>query len=285
MVSPGWSRPVLEEHGPDGKIGDQRARRRTVPGRSRGRRRGQLSRKRRNSGRPSRKAGDPARWASAEFPMRGSGLPDGASSRAATSADSNAWYKVAPQVAEHHRACTYDRAGRRLQRPGSPAPRWRGDRQGPRPGPARRVDPRSVRAGGALLGWSLRAGLRGPRRPQDVVGMVLVDPSVTYQNRRFAERFGPGAAGIQPLVDAAARCLAAARARALPSPDPALKVLHARAGRRSRRQRRAARPGSGAGQLARPDLRDRDPVDDDLRRRSPRAGRLWRDAPDRPDGR
>ena len=59
-------------------------------------------------------------------------------------------------------------------------------------------------------------------RPRDVVGLVLVDPSAPYQDRRMAERFGPGAGSLGGLIDRSAHCLAAARAGLLPSSDPNL---------------------------------------------------------------
>lgn len=60
------------------------------------------------------------------------------------------------------------------------------------------------------------------RRPADVAGMVLVDPSVEYQDKRLSAVFGPGAGSTAPLRDRSALCLAAARAHRLPSPDPKL---------------------------------------------------------------
>jgi len=54
------------------------------------------------------------------------------------------------------------------------------------------------------------------------VGMVLVEPSVEYQDRRFAAAFGPKAQSLAPLKARTERCLAAARQGALPSPDPTL---------------------------------------------------------------
>ena len=57
-----------------------------------------------------------------------------------------------------------------------------------------------------------------PRELADVVGMVLVDPSVEHQDRRFAALFGEGAAGLGPLQARAAQCLAAAQAQALGGP-------------------------------------------------------------------
>lgn len=60
------------------------------------------------------------------------------------------------------------------------------------------------------------------RRPRDVVGMVLVDPSVEYQDRRFASAFGPGAGSLSGLRARTERCLAAAEQGLLPSTEASL---------------------------------------------------------------
>ena len=136
-------------------------------------------------------------------------------------ADATAWYKVQPTLAARYRVCAYDRAGAGFSDPG-PAPR---------DGAAIAHDLddglRADRIGGPFVVVGHSAGglymrVFADRRPKDVVGMVLVDPSVPHQDRRFAERFGPGAGSLQPLIDRAGRCLVAARAGALPSRDPAL---------------------------------------------------------------
>ncbi len=137
--------------------------------------------------------------------------------------DSLAWYKVRPVLAQRYRTCAYDRAGAGFSDP-APAPRD-GDAI------ARDLDQglRAARIGGPFLvvghsSGGLYARVFAALRPRDVVGLVLVDPSVPYQDRRLAERFGPGAGSLQGLIDRAGRCLAAARANALPSSEPALKA-------------------------------------------------------------
>jgi pimeloyl-ACP methyl ester carboxylesterase len=61
------------------------------------------------------------------------------------------------------------------------------------------------------------------RRPREIVGMVLVDPSIEHQDQRFAAVFGPGAGGTDPLRARAAAYLAAAQQGALlPSTDLAV---------------------------------------------------------------
>ena len=136
-------------------------------------------------------------------------------------ADSLAWTKVQALVAPRLRTCAYDRAGYGFSDPGPL----------PRDGAAIALD----------LDLALRAaGVRGPfivvghsagglymrlfadRRPRDVVGMVLVDPSVEHQDQRFAAAFGPGAGSLSGLQDRTRRCLAAAEQGALPSADTAL---------------------------------------------------------------
>ena len=137
--------------------------------------------------------------------------------------DSLAWYKVRPALSQRSRTCAYDRAGAGFS---DPAP-------GPRDGAAiaRDLDQglRAARIAGPFIvvghsSGGLCARVFAALRPRDVVGLVLVDPSVPYQDRRLAARFGPGAGSLQGLIDRAGRCLAAARAGALPSSDPALKV-------------------------------------------------------------
>jgi len=138
-------------------------------------------------------------------------------------ATSRAWWKVQPAVAQTTRVCAYDRAGA-----------GRSD-----PGPL----PRDARAIAEDLSNALRrAGISGPfvvvghssgglyvrafsdLRRAEVAGMVLLDPSVEHQDRRFAEVFGPGAGSLEGLRSRTARCEAAARARQIPSSDPTLAV-------------------------------------------------------------
>ncbi|WP_312166544.1 alpha/beta hydrolase [Phenylobacterium sp.] len=136
-------------------------------------------------------------------------------------ADSLAWGKVRAILAKSYRVCAYDRAGSGFSDPG-PLPRDgaaiardldRGLRAARIPGPYILVG----HSAGALY-----VRLFSNRRPGDVVGMVLVDPSVEHQDRRFAALFGPGAAGLGPLRERAARCLAAARAGKLPAAEAPL---------------------------------------------------------------
>jgi pimeloyl-ACP methyl ester carboxylesterase len=86
---------------------------------------------------------------------------------------------------------------------------------------------RAARIGGPFVMVGHSAGglyvrLFADRRPGEVAGMVLVDPSVEYQDRRFAAVFGPGAGSLAALKSRAVACLAAAEHHALPSLDPAL---------------------------------------------------------------
>ena len=136
-------------------------------------------------------------------------------------ATARAWFKVQPIVAQTTLVCSYDRAGYGLS-DGGPLPR---------DGRAVVNDLdqalRRANIGGpfVLVGHSAGAlymQLFADRRPNEVVGMVLVDPSVKYQDRRFADAFGPGAGSIDRLRARAVACLHAAQRRALPSLDPAL---------------------------------------------------------------
>lgn len=138
-------------------------------------------------------------------------------------ATSLAWYKVQTQVAQDHRTCSYDRAGYGFSEPGPL----------PRDGAATAKDlDEGLRAAGlagpfVLVGHSaggLYMRLFADRRPREVVGMVLVDPSIEHQDRRFAAVFGPGAGNLDAIRARVTTCLAAARRRALPSDTPALAV-------------------------------------------------------------
>ncbi len=131
-------------------------------------------------------------------------------------ADARAWWRVQPLVAATNRVCSYDRAGMGASDPGPE----------PRDGAAIAGDLDSaLRAAGidgplVVVGHSaggLYARLFAQRRPQDVVGLVLVEPSVEHQDRRL----GPGGE-VAPLLARTRACGGAAAAHALPSPDPAL---------------------------------------------------------------
>ena len=130
----------------------------------------------------------------------------------------SAWYKVQSAVARTTRACAYDRAGYGESDPG-PLPR---DGESV----ARDLDA-ALRAAGiagplVMVGHSaggLYVRLFSDLRPKDVVGMVLVDPSVEHQDQRFAAVFGPGAGGVGQLRELAARCYDAAQAGLLPASE------------------------------------------------------------------
>ena len=135
-------------------------------------------------------------------------------------APSLAWSRVQRLIAGV-RVCSYDRAGLGLSDPGP----------NPRDGTAiardldealraAKIAAPFVMVGHSAGGLYVRAF--ADRRPADVVGMVLVDPSVEYQDKRLSAVFGPGAGSTAALRDRAAACLAAAKAGKLPSPSPAL---------------------------------------------------------------
>jgi pimeloyl-ACP methyl ester carboxylesterase len=139
-------------------------------------------------------------------------------------ATSEAWTKVQPAVARVTRACAYDRAGYGFSDPG-PLPRDGA-------AIARDLD-RALRSGGVpgpyvLVGHSaggLYVRLFAGRRLRDVVGVVLVDPSVEHQEQRFAAAFGPEAGSLDPLRRRVANCLEQAtgtRAAVIASPECAL---------------------------------------------------------------
>ena len=133
-------------------------------------------------------------------------------------ASSTEWVKVLPVVARRHRACAYDRAGLG----------WSDMGPLPRDGEAiaRDLDEalRAARIRGpyVVVGHSaggLYARLFAKLRPRDVVGMVLVEPSLDHQDRRFSARFGPGAGSLAGAIDRAKACAGAAARRTLPSLD------------------------------------------------------------------
>lgn len=136
-------------------------------------------------------------------------------------ASSLAWSRVQPLVSATTRVCSYDRAGMGLS-DGGPEPRdgtaiARDLDEGLR---TARIAPPFVVVGHSAGGLYVRAF--ADRRPGDVVGMVLVDPSVEYQDKRLSAIFGPGTGSITGLRDRSAACLTAARAHALPSLEPKL---------------------------------------------------------------
>lgn len=136
-------------------------------------------------------------------------------------ASSLAWSRVQPLVAATTRVCGYDRAGMGMSDAG-PDPRdgtaiARDLDEGLR---AARITPPFVVVGHSAGGLYVR--VFSDRRPKDVVGMVLVDPSVEYQDKRLSAMFGPGAGSIAGLRERSAACLAAAKAHALPSLEPKL---------------------------------------------------------------
>lgn len=132
-------------------------------------------------------------------------------------ATSLAWGKVQALVAPRQRICAYDRAGYGFSDPG-PLPRDGA-------AIARDLDLalRAAHITGPFIVVGHSAGglyvrLFADRRPRDVIGMVLVDPSVEYQDRRFAAVFGNGAGSLGAQRLRAQACLKAAEDRRLPSP-------------------------------------------------------------------
>ena len=128
------------------------------------------------------------------------------------SGDSLGWSKVQRRIEGVTRVCAYDRAGAGYSDPG-PLPR---DAEAV----ARDLD--AALRGGRIAGpyivvghssGGLYARVFAARRRRDVTGLVLVDPSVEHQDRRFAEAFGPGSGSLAPIRERVAACLAAAEGR------------------------------------------------------------------------
>ena len=152
--------------------------------------------------------------------MRGAGSPT-VLLEGGYEANSTAWWKVEPQVAKFTRVCAYDRAGSGFSDPGPL----------PRDGAAIAADLDHALSAAHISGPLVLVGhsagalyvrLFAQRHRGEVVGMVLVDPSVEHQDRRMAAIFGPGAGSVASLRARAELCLEAARRNGLPSPSPQL---------------------------------------------------------------
>lgn len=136
-------------------------------------------------------------------------------------AASRGWTKVQALVAGFTRVCAYDRAGYGKSDPG-PMPR-----DGAAVARDLDVALRAARISGPLVMVGHSAGglyvrLFSDLRPREVVGMVLVDTSVEHQDKRFADAFGQGAGGTDPLRARAEQCFTAAEAGLLPSDEKGL---------------------------------------------------------------
>jgi pimeloyl-ACP methyl ester carboxylesterase len=136
-------------------------------------------------------------------------------------ADSLLWPRVQLQEAKLRRACAYDRAGAGFSDPG-PMPRDGAAIAKDLDEALRAADIRGPFIVVAHSSGGLYARLFADRRPRDVVGLVLVEPSVEHQERRVDDAFGPGAGSLAGTRDRTVRCLAAAQSGVLPSADPAL---------------------------------------------------------------
>ena len=135
--------------------------------------------------------------------------------------DSRGWSKVQNLLDDHDVTCAYDRAGNGLSDPG-PLPR---DADAITSDLHQSLLALRIHGPLILVGHSsggLYVRRYAERFPDQVIGLVLVDPSVEYQDRRFALQFGPGAGGVGPIVSQQLKCLKAAQAKALPSNEPTL---------------------------------------------------------------
>lgn len=120
-------------------------------------------------------------------------------------AGADAWFKVKPLLSRSNRVCSYDRAGYGGSDPG-PLPR---DGASVAEDLDAAVRAASLRGPFVVVGHSaggLYVRLFADRRPNDVVGMVLVDPSIEHQDQAFS-MFGPNAASVAPIRNSVARCL------------------------------------------------------------------------------
>jgi pimeloyl-ACP methyl ester carboxylesterase len=133
-------------------------------------------------------------------------------------ATAQAWDKVKPLLSSAYRLCSYDRAGYGSSDPG-PMPRDGASI-------AEDLDDAltSARIAGPFVVVGHSAGglyvrLFADRRPREVVGMVLLDPSVEHQDQAFS-MFGPNAASVAPIRGGVERCLELAESGSQPSSQP-----------------------------------------------------------------
>lgn len=123
-----------------------------------------------------------------------------------------AWGKVQPVVARRTRVCSYDRAGYGFSDPG-PLPRDGAAIARDLDGALRRAGERGPFVIVGHSSGGLYARLFAARRHSEAAGLVLVDPSVPFQDRRLAAAFGAGAGGLEGVRRRPAACLQAAESR------------------------------------------------------------------------
>ena len=123
-----------------------------------------------------------------------------------------AWGQVQPVVARRTRVCSYDRAGYGFSDPG-PLPRDGAAIARDLDGALRITGERGPFVIVGHSSGGLYARLFAARRRSEAAGLVLVDPSVPFQDRRFAAAFGSSAGGLEGVRRHPAACLQAAEAR------------------------------------------------------------------------
>jgi pimeloyl-ACP methyl ester carboxylesterase len=132
------------------------------------------------------------------------------------------WHRVQPAIARLARVCSYDRAGLGFSDRG-PLPRSANavvsDLE--RLLKAAGIHPPYVMVAHSLGSYYVR--LYTDRHLSEVVGMVLVDPSVEYQDTRFAEISPPFGELLQTERATAQECLRIARAGKLTADMPVFK--------------------------------------------------------------
>ena len=133
-------------------------------------------------------------------------------------ATAEAWDKVKPLLSSAYRLCSYDRAGYGRSDPG-PAPR---------DGAAIAEDLDDALTAAHIEGPFVVVGhsagglygrLFADRRSKEVIGMVLVDPSIEHQDQAFS-MFGPNGASLVGIRGSVQRCLELAESGARPSSPP-----------------------------------------------------------------
>jgi pimeloyl-ACP methyl ester carboxylesterase len=156
-----------------------------------------------------------------------------------------AWGQVQPVVARKTRVCSYDRAGYGFSDPG-PLPRDGAAIARDLDGALRRAGERGPFVIVGHSAGGLYARLFAARRHSEAAGLVLVDTSVPFQDRRLAAAFGAGAGGLEGVRRHPAACLKAAESGS----QAALEVEGCLPKQTARARAAAARPGGWRTQVS-----------------------------------
>ena len=117
-----------------------------------------------------------------------------------------AWAPVQPLIAQQTRVCSYDRAGYGFSDMG-PLPRDGEAIAGDLDAALQAMGETAPIVIAAHSAGGLYARLFAARRHRQVVGMVLVDPTIEHQEARFAALFGPGVGSLEGIRAGLLNCL------------------------------------------------------------------------------